>query len=138
MKNSLQNRTRRRSPREERRPHRNSPTATEKKQSNRSEKIDPLPTLKADHPRTTAATTAPYLQRTRRPTREAKPCAQEARQRSHADPEKTSKAERPNMTRRVAKEKTSKRKEKPRRCRTRAHAAADRRRKFKRVLCCRR
>ncbi|KAL0787461.1 hypothetical protein Bca101_003707 [Brassica carinata] len=56
-----------------------------------------------DHPRATAETTAPYLQRRRRPTGKDKPCAQEAHRRSHADPEKTSKAEISNRTRREAK-----------------------------------
>ncbi|KAL0790610.1 hypothetical protein Bca101_006856 [Brassica carinata] len=90
-------------PRQGREPHRHNPTTTETKWRIEERKPDLLPTLKADHPRATAATTAPYLQRTRRSTGKDKPRAQEAHRRSHANPEKTSKAERPNTTRQEAK-----------------------------------
>ncbi|KAG2266173.1 hypothetical protein Bca52824_073252 [Brassica carinata] len=55
-------------PRQGREPHRHNPTTTETKWRIEERKPDLLPTLKADHPRATAATTAPYLQRTRRST----------------------------------------------------------------------
>ncbi|KAG2256716.1 hypothetical protein Bca52824_076010 [Brassica carinata] len=83
-------------------PHRTTRPRTETKWRIEERKPDLLPTLKADHPRATAATTAAPPKNTKI-HRKDKPRAQEAHRRSHANPEKTSKAERPNTTRQEAK-----------------------------------
>ncbi|KAG2262408.1 hypothetical protein Bca52824_069487 [Brassica carinata] len=90
-------------PRQGREPHRHNPTTTETKWRIEERKPDLLPTLKADHPRATAATTATAPPKNTKIHRKDKLTRQKLTEIATRNPEDESKAERPNTTRQEAK-----------------------------------